>query len=235
MAGNEGHGSKIYHFLLRALCVLISVIVAGFWPGNCLVAHALPLIGSGQTENEIVIEDDADLLTDSEENDLLQLMQGLSEYGNVMFKTVDDNRISVEGYAKAHYQARFADQSGVLFLIDTGNGETFFYCCGKLAKKIPEMDAETVTYNVREDAVRGDYFACAGKAFTQAERIARGTVVSKFTKYTCNICLGLLIAMLLNFVAVNELSKLQRTEDSELIKHTLNQYEFGEASVRRIS
>lgn len=240
MADKRDHGAKWNRFQYFALCgvfglVLFGLAALGVWPDTCLVSYAMTGQDKTQMQGEIVIEDSADLLTESEEEELALLMQGLTEYGNVMFKTVNDNRISAKGYAEAHYHKQFEDRSGILFMIDTGNREVCLYRCGKVAKNITMMDAEAIENAVKEDADRGDYFACAGKAFTQAGRTVRGTGVSRFTKYACNICLGLLIAMLINFVAVNVSSKLQRTEDSELLEHTLNQYEFGEASVRRIS
>ena len=240
MADKRDRRAKWNRFQYFALCavfglVLFGLAALGVCPDACFISYAQTGSGESQAQGEIVIEDSADLLTESEEEELALLMQGLTEYGNVMFKTVNDNRISVEGYAEAHYRKHFEDRSGILFMIDMGNGEVCFYRCGKVANNITMMDAKAIADTVKEDADRGDYFACAGKAFTQAGRTMRGTGVSRFTKYMCNICLGLLIAMLINFVAVNVSSKLQRTEDSELLEHTLNHYEFGKASVRRIS
>jgi len=231
MADNRFWTRVIGNAMGALMGVALSLILMGDGQEICIVSHAQ----GSENAGEVVVEDGAELLTDSEEQALAEMMQGLAEYGNVMFLSVDDNRISVKGYAEAHYHKKFGDQSGILFMIDTNNRDVFLYRCGKAAKKITAIDAKNIAGRVKTDAEQGAYFACAGKAFTQTERSIRGTRVSRITKYTCNICLGLLLAMLINFVAVNVSSKLQRTEDSELLEHTLNQYEFGEASVRRIS
>ena len=67
---------------------------------------------------EAVIEDDAGLLTESEEQMLLEQMKLITEYGNVMFKSIDYNGSSTESYIRSLYKDRYGSESGTIFLID---------------------------------------------------------------------------------------------------------------------
>ena len=72
-----------------------------------------------ETGYYIYIDDWADLLTDSEEEQLLKVMEPITAYGNVAFVSISTNpTYSTERYAKDYYQEHFGYSSGTIFLID---------------------------------------------------------------------------------------------------------------------
>ena len=215
--------------------VLSGAILCGIFPGAGFTVYAQSEPGAEVTPNQVVIEDDAGLLTESETDRLAKQMQSLTEYGHVVFKTVRDNRISVSGYAEAHYRNLFQDQSGMLLLIDTGHEEVYLYRSGKIARDISRRDAESIRKSVQGDARGGRYYYCAQRAFDLAKKTMSGAGMARFTKYACNACLAFILALLINFVAVNMLSKLQKTSDSELLEHTLNYYDNSEPLIQFIT
>ena len=66
--------------------VLLVVSAVLLFPSNDVFAQVLYESTNGY---EVVIDDEAELLTDDEEARLLQSMKPITEYGNVAFKSVD--------------------------------------------------------------------------------------------------------------------------------------------------
>lgn len=68
---------------------------------------------------KIIIEDDANLLTETEEQKLKVTMSALTEYGNVMFKTTNiTTNYKPLKYIRNYYYSTLANQKGVAFYID---------------------------------------------------------------------------------------------------------------------
>ena len=75
---------------------------------------------------ELIIEDDANLLSSNEKQMLEEKMGPLLEYGNIDFKSIDNNPYSfAERYASNYYHSKFQTESGTLFLIDMDNREIY--------------------------------------------------------------------------------------------------------------
>ena len=53
------------------------------------------------TGYEAVIEDDADIIDESNYSSLLDIMKQITVYGNVMLKTIDTNSTTTESYVRA--------------------------------------------------------------------------------------------------------------------------------------
>ena len=67
----------------------------------------------------MIIEDNADLLSEDEEDALFDKMEELSEYGHVALFTVDYNPYyDAEEYCNELYDDYFGHDSGTLFMID---------------------------------------------------------------------------------------------------------------------
>ena len=73
------------------------------------------------TGYKALIEDDAELLSETEVEILLDEMMPLTEYGNIVFKSISSNSQSTEQYARSYYHNKFNTTSGTVFLIDMFN------------------------------------------------------------------------------------------------------------------
>ena len=60
-----------------------------------------------ETNYKLIIEDDANLLSLEEINKLKDDMQPLTKYGNIMFKSINENNMSASSYAKNYYHNTF--------------------------------------------------------------------------------------------------------------------------------
>ena len=70
------------------------------------------------TNYKALIEDNAELLTDSEREKLLSEMEKITTYGNAAFNTINANNSTADSYASGYYHNKFDNASGTLFLID---------------------------------------------------------------------------------------------------------------------
>lgn len=177
------------------------------------------------------VEDDAGLLTEEERVALEIQMRKITDFGNVAFKSLSDNRLSTAAYADMYYSTLFGGQSGMVFLIDMSNRMVYVYSEGAVYRTIREDEAETITDNVYAYAGRGEYHACATKVFEQAYDLLQGRRVARPMKYICNALLALTMALMINYALVNFLSKARRTGDKEILDHTLKYFSNTDPTV----
>ena len=130
-------------------------------------------------EYQLIIEDDADLLNSSEELLLKESMIKLTEYGNIIFKSIDKNTTSTASYAKSYYNNRFGKQSGTVFLIDMKNRKIYIFSNGDNYTKVTDSKAETITDNIYEYATDKEYYKCAKKAFEQILTVIEGGKIAE--------------------------------------------------------
>ena len=146
----------------------------------------------------IIIDDEADLLSDSEEKMLQAKMSDIVPYGNVAFKSVyqyDDTSV----YAKQLYREYFGKDSGFLFVIDMGRRNIWIFSDGAIYKVINKPYANTITDNVYRYASKGEYYNCAYYVYDQANTLLEGGKISQPMKHISNVLIALVLALLINF------------------------------------
>lgn len=183
------------------------------------------------TEYVVVIEDDAGLLTEVEQAALAETMREITVYGSTAFKTISDNASSTESYARRYYASIFSNRSGFLFLIDMDNRNIWIYCDGEIYKTVTESYADTITDNVYYYASAGDYYTCAVKAFEQAHALLQGRRIAQPMKYVCNALLAVITALFINFGLVSFFSRTGKTDDRELLAHSLHYFSATDPTV----
>lgn len=169
---------------------------------HTMVCYAKPAYTNPDTGYQAVIEDDAELLSEEERLALTEMLEEITAYGNVAFKTIDDNSMSTENYARSYYKDMFGTASGTLFLIDMENRIIWIHSDGAVYKVITTAYANTITDNVYRYASNKEYFVCAQKAFEQILSLLKGQKIAQPMKYISNGLLAVLLAMLLNYGVV---------------------------------
>ena len=150
------------------------------------------------------IQDDADLLSDAEEAALYQDMLPLCEYGLPMFCTTNQATSDVEDQAERFLRQRVPlNGSGVVFVINMGVRQLTVYSDGAINRVVNAGEAETITDNVFRLAGRGEYYACAQRAFSQLTSLMRGERIARPMKLTSNVLLALVLALLLMYVYIS--------------------------------
>ncbi len=199
--------------LKKIICLLLVV----------LFISATIVYGTGITETnpatgyEIVIEDDANLLTSADISNLTDIMTSLSEFGNIVLKTTFINSSTAKQYAHDVYYARFGDESGCLFLIDLQNRKIYIHTDGEFRNTITDSKALTITDNIYTYASSGDYGLCAYNAFEQMATLLEGHNIPEPMKYTCAALVAIVCGYLITFMYIFKNSRIQKAPAQEII------------------
>ena len=186
-------------YLLLTLALLISL--------QPTLSNAVTDSNAVTTENNstsnnysIIIEDDADLLTEIEEQQLRTEIGVLTEFGHVMFKTTNTaNGTSSLRYIQNYYYSKLGNRSGVAFYIDMNKRQVCACATGGLDKIISSSKCDTIMDNVYKYATKGDYYSCAKETFSQMDRLLNGGRIAESMKYYCNAILSIMISLFVSY------------------------------------
>ena len=166
----------------------------------------------------IIIEDDADLLTETEEQQLRTQMEVLTEFGHVMFKTTDTaNGTSSLRYIQNYYYSKLGNRSGVAFYIDMNKRQVCACATGGLDKIITSSKCDTIMDNVYTYARKGDYYGCAKETFSQMDRLLNGGRIAESMKYYCNAILSIMISLFVSYGFYILISGNRKASQGDLI------------------
>ena len=232
-------GFRKLHMLLKtvAATILLSILAAGLFPAGTVFAEEYNPFSwyNPETGYDILIEDDADLLTDEEKNLLADTMERVSYYGNVAFKSIDYNPQSTTSYARSYFHELFGSGvvNGTLFLIDMENRELYLFSDGDIYRTVTTSYANVITDNIYTYASDGDYFTCADNAFDQVASLLEGQKIAMPMKYISNALLALLLAAMLNYFLVSFLSRSRKCSDEELLSVSQVSFAFRNAAAKK--
>ena len=159
-----------------------------------LICAALP--ARAEQGSLPLIRDDADLLTEAEENQLYADMEPLCEYGAPMFWTTNEPG-DYYSLARNFFHSRLGNgQSGTLFVINMYSRQLTVFSDGEIYRVVTDGEAETITDNVYRIAGAGEYYECARSAFGQILRLMRGEKIARPMKLVSNALLAAALALL---------------------------------------
>lgn len=189
--------------------VILSAVLAGvlaaaavFGGPEAAQAYSGDVVYTDESNgNQVVIDDEADLLSSSEEEKLQDDMEPITEYGNVAFVSVYASE-STSTSAEDAYRDYFQYDSGMLFMIDMNHRNIWIFSDGDVYKVITKSYANSITDNVYRYASSGDYYTCAAKAYEQAATLLDGGKISQPMRYICAALLAIIAALLLNYLIV---------------------------------
>jgi uncharacterized protein len=180
----------------------------------------------------VVIEDEASLLSESEELALIDVMIPLTKYGCIGFVSTNYNNTSQKYYAEARSHENFGrmvPQS--VFLIDMDNRQIYIYSDNANYKVITDAKATYITDNIYKDATAGDYYLCAYRAYEQMYTLLNGGQINEPMRHISAALLGILFSMLICFIIISAHAKLKQPSVEELLKVTQRDVKASEPSV----
>lgn len=185
-------------------------------------------------ENNIIIEDEAKLLTTEEKQKLRDQMAILSEYGIVLFRTtnIPINSTSLK-YIQNYYYSKYENKAGVAFYIDMYNRQICACATGGLEKKITSGKCDTIMDNVYMYARKGNYYDCAKETFVQMNRVLSGQKIAQKMKYICNAFVAIMIASFSSYGIFMIASKNKRASQKELINECETYLKHSDIDVNR--
>ncbi len=202
------------------LTVILACILMLTFPSDCMAESDT----TGTSNYQIIIEDDADLLSAPEERQLAEAMEPITAYGNVAFKSILSNPGNTDSYAEDYYYHLFGRDSGTLFLIDMDNRMIYIHSDGAIYKTITKDYAETITDNVYKHASNADYHLCAAEAYSQIDTLLQGNKIRQPMKYISNALLSVLLAFFLCYAWICTITGLKRPDDEELMKDVTTRF-----------
>ena len=167
---------------------------------------------------ELIIEDDANLLSSNEKQMLEEKMRPLLEYGNIAFKSIDYNPDSYAAkYASNYYHSKFQTESGTLFLIDMQTRNIYIFSDGANYRVITKDKAYIITDNIYTYASNERYYQCAYNAFDQIETLLKGGKILEPMRYITNALVSITIGSFIAFYIAIKMTSIKRVTDKELI------------------
>ena len=214
--------------VILALCVLIL-------PGLQAKAEWGIAYTDPETGYAVVMDDQADLLTDAEENDLVETMKPLTAYGHVMFTSIDYNpRNSTYNYAAEYIYNSIGNDSVTMFIIDMDTRYLYLMTNGRARQLLNDQKCNSITDNVYKYASGGNYAACAKQAFSQAGALLEGKRIAEPMRYVTSAILALLSALFINFIIVYVSSRVHKTSDHDLLSVAEQRFVMDDPSVALI-
>lgn len=181
-----------------AVCVLL-LLSAAVSADAAAAKHADKVrYTNPDTGYQVMILDELDFLSESEEANLTEDMIPATEYGDVMFWSTNEPTSDEIIQAREKRHGIFgAESSGILAINDSARKVTF-QSDGRIYSLVNPSYARSITDNVSHYASSGDYYSCASEAFFQVNRVLRGNAIAEPMKYISYV----LIALMISFVVV---------------------------------
>ncbi len=176
----------------RFLCVFLLILVLTF-------TLSAPVF----SDNTPIIRDDADLLSDAEEQDLLTVMQEICEYGTPIFWSTTASS-DAEQLAENFYHTQIGKTSGTLLAINMNSRVITVFSDGDIYRTVTRSEANTVTDNIYRYASAGNYYQCAQSAFEQIGRLLRGERIARPMKLISSILLAVTLALLIEYLYISK-------------------------------
>ena len=186
-----------------------------------------------ETNYRLLIEDDANLLNDSEKALLEETMMPLTKYGNIAFKSINSNSTSTSSYARSYYHNTFGTQSGTVFLIDMDNRVIYIFSDGANYRTITSAKANLITDNIYKLASRRDYYLCADRAYSQMLDLLEGRKISEKMRYISDIIIAIISSFLISFIYVSKKTRISEATYKEIIKNCDVEFEMDDVNANK--
>lgn len=173
---------------------------------------------NSETGYRIYMDDWADLLTSTEEEQIKLLMEPITAHGHVAFVTLSENPVySTENYVTEYYYDHFGSASGTVLIIDMDERYIWIHSNGEIYKTVTTAYANTITDNCYRYASDADYYQCAAIAFEQINALLEGKAIAQPMKYISNALLAIVLALLINYFLVMFLSRGRKPSTAQLL------------------
>ena len=185
------------------------ILLAGNSGGASLITSDLSAEGY-----HVAIEDNAGLLSESQEQELLKQLEELTGYGNMGIATNEEYNSDASVLARSKYIDLFGETNGTIFLIDMYNRRIQIFSGGTMYRTITTAKANEITDNIYTYATAGDYYRAASKAFEQIKIVLEGGRIVTPMKYATNAAFAIGLALLVNFIIITSQRKKSKAANS---------------------
>lgn len=195
---------------------------------NTCVADATPVTQkNSDTGYQLIIDDQAEFLTDAEENHIKDLMESITEHCNVVLVTTTyHTKSTTEDFAADYLEEAFGyHPNGTIFVIDRCLNEIYLYSDGEAHKTITDSRAYSITDNTYIYATSSydyDYSTCAYKTFEQIQTLMEGRRIAQPMKYICSALIAIILALMINYFIAMFSSRSRKPDAQKIIQGTFS-------------
>ena len=186
---------------------------------------------------EILIDDAANLLSDSEEQRLVDSMKPLSQYGTVVFWTTRSGFGGTESMARSYLSDHVSTDirfSCAMFLIDMSHRQLWIECRGAMLDAFGIANSYTVTGDVASKATAKRYYECASEAFGKMDQVFRGNRLASPMRILCSVLIALAAALLIAYNRVRKgMQPVLKMEDVAAAVHADVALDIAESKLIR--
>lgn len=188
---------------------------------------------NNNTNYKAIVLDNANLLTDQEEQSLLDEMTNLTNYGNIIVLTIKENNTTTESFASSYYHSNYGTSSGTLFLIDMDNREIYIFSDGENYNTITSNKAYIITDNTYKYASNEEYYKCASYSIKQIDTLLSGGKIAEPMKHITNALIAIILGSFICFIYITRVSKLKESQDTEIVKNIATNFKMGELTAKK--
>ncbi len=189
---------------------------------------------------DVVINDEAGIISDDEELALSNDMYPLSYYGNVVFLSTNRKGNGQHQIAHDYYYDLFNTESGTLLLIDMYERIVYIYSDGANLKTVTNSKAELITDNIYSYLGKAKYYEGSANAFSQVYTLLEGGKIAEPMRYISNIFVSTIIGFSITFIYAFKKSRISSATKAEVLEKTkikfiinkINPKKNGERKVR---
>ncbi|MCF0229296.1 MAG: TPM domain-containing protein [Parasporobacterium sp.] len=209
--------SSVSAFALMLLVITVCTV-------SVMADENLKIKRNQQTGYAAVIIDGAQLLSDTEEDSLIEKMVPVTQYATVIFVGTEKE---YSGNAVNHARAWLEDICGtaeldahnaVIFMIDMHARELAIYSGEATAKTVTGALADSITDNVYTYAGRQDYHGCAISAFDQIFRVLEGEKIAQPMRYITAALLAIFTGLGIALILIRVKTGRKETDFNSLEK-----------------
>lgn len=187
-----------------------------------VIVEAVTTEHNSDSGYDLILDDDADFLTDADEDSLVEIMTKITDYCNVALVTTTSHSFySTEDFAADYFDSTFgAHASGTIFVIDRDLNEIYIYSDGEAHKTITNSHAYTITDNTYVYATESygrDYYTCSYETMEQILALMEGRRIAQPMKYICSALLAIILALLINYFIAMFYSRQRKTNIKNII------------------
>lgn len=171
--------------------------------------------------SNIYIADDADILSDEDESEVLEYLETLNSNTKYVVATTSESSMdTTDEKLFDYYTSQYSNyDDGVAFIIDMDERVIWMSGYGKYQRSISSADATDITDNIYRYASKGDYKTCILKAFNQADTLTNKGFILRPMRIIVAFLLAIIIGFLFSFfMAMSERSKVKMdSKGSEIL------------------
>ena len=176
---------------------LIAVIVLTAIPLACAMNRQDAEYTNADTGYQVVVIDEAELLTEGQQKQIVMAMKPLTQYGHAVLWTTREYYSNEIEQARLKRYSLYGYDSASIFAINMANRKITIQSYGKLYEYIDNSKARSITNNVKNYATRGDYYGCCTNAFAQMYTTANGEKIAEPMKYISYVVISLMAGLII--------------------------------------